>query len=85
MGQTELCGGLGAERDNGLPFREPAPAAARAVAQGASLAADAVGAVGLGGWIFGTDVLKTGLPCANSAMKSNTAWPCRRWASRCPW
>ncbi|QTE02724.1 SpoIIE family protein phosphatase [Streptomyces cyanogenus] len=57
----------------GLPFHEPTLAAARTVAQGASLLAALIGAVGLSGWILGVDVLKSALPGGVPAMKPNTA------------
>ncbi|MEU6599694.1 SpoIIE family protein phosphatase [Streptomyces flaveolus] len=57
----------------GLPFHESILAAARAVAQGASLLCALLGAVGLSGWIFGIDVLKTALPGGSPVMKPNTA------------
>ncbi|GHA11884.1 SpoIIE family protein phosphatase [Streptomyces echinoruber] len=67
-----LPGALGAERAEGLPFREPALAAARAAARAASLMAAAVGALGLCGWILRIDVLRSGLPGTSASMKANT-------------
>ncbi|MFF3906943.1 PAS domain S-box protein [Streptomyces sp. NPDC001848] len=61
------------EQAGGLPFRESAPAAARVVAQSASLVAAALGAVGLTGWILGIGVLKSVLPGVAASMKPNTA------------
>lgn len=63
----------GAVQAEGLPFHQPALAAARAAAQGASLVAAVLGAVGLAGWIFDIDVLKSVLPSVDASMKPNTA------------
>ncbi|MEU6592817.1 SpoIIE family protein phosphatase [Streptomyces sp. NPDC046881] len=57
----------------GVPFRGPALAAARTLAQGASLLTALLGAVGLAGWIFGVDLLKSALPGGAPAMKTNAA------------
>lgn len=57
----------------GLPFHEPAVAAAHAVAQGAALMAALFGAAGLSGWILGNGVLKSMLPGVAASMKPNTA------------
>ncbi|MEU5592974.1 SpoIIE family protein phosphatase [Streptomyces sp. NPDC020298] len=63
----------GAVQAEGLPFQQPALAAARAAARGASLVAATLGALGLVGWILGIDALKTVLPRVDSSMKPNTA------------
>ncbi|MFK0156101.1 SpoIIE family protein phosphatase [Streptomyces sp. NPDC090493] len=69
----ELPDARGTEQAVGLPFHEPAVAAARATAQGAALLAAALGTVGLAGWILGTDVLRTALSRADKSMQPNTA------------
>ncbi|MFF4399711.1 SpoIIE family protein phosphatase [Streptomyces sp. NPDC001480] len=70
---SELPRVPGAVQAEGLPFQQPALAAARAAAQGASLVAAMLGAVGLVGWIFGIDALKSVLPHVDASMKVNTA------------
>ncbi|MET8772192.1 SpoIIE family protein phosphatase [Streptomyces sp. NPDC004658] len=61
------------QQAEGLPLQESVLAAARAVAQGASLLCALLGAVGLSGWIFGIGVLKSALPGGTPVMKPNTA------------
>ncbi|MFE0512748.1 SpoIIE family protein phosphatase [Streptomyces sp. NPDC058964] len=68
----ELRDALGAVQTAGLPYQQSALGAARAVAQGAALAAAALGAAGLFGWILGSDVLRRA-PGADSTMTANTA------------
>jgi PAS domain S-box-containing protein len=68
-----LPGARGTEQAEGLPFHQPAVAAARAVARGASLLAGLVGAVVLFGWFLDIDALKSMLPGVDASMKSNTA------------
>ncbi|MEU6549019.1 SpoIIE family protein phosphatase [Streptomyces sp. NPDC046915] len=70
---SELPRVPGAVQAEGLPFQQPALAAARAVAQVVSLLAAALGAVGLAGWIFGIDALKSVLPRVDTSMKANSA------------
>jgi PAS domain S-box-containing protein len=69
----EPPGAPGAQQAEGLPFHEPAVAAARTAAQGASVVAAVLGAVGLFGWILGIEILKSVLPGVEASMKPDTA------------
>ncbi|NBM19744.1 SpoIIE family protein phosphatase [Streptomyces sp. GC420] len=66
-------GTTGVGRAEGLPFHAPTLAGARAVARTAALVAATLGAVGLAGWILGSEVLKSVLPGEGATMKPNTA------------
>ncbi|MGW7253605.1 SpoIIE family protein phosphatase [Streptomyces sp. NPDC054834] len=70
---SELPRAPGAVQAEGLPFHQPALAAARSAAQAASVVAAMLGAVGLSGWILGIGVLKSVLPGVDASMKPNTA------------
>ncbi|CAL9613135.1 hypothetical protein SUDANB108_05699 [Streptomyces sp. enrichment culture] len=66
-------GGRRAPQADGLPFRPPVPATARAAARCAALAAALLGLTGLTGWFTDTEALKSVLPGYAVSMKVNTA------------
>ncbi|MFE9774827.1 SpoIIE family protein phosphatase [Streptomyces sp. NPDC005931] len=71
--EPALPGVHGAEQTDGLPFHPRVLAAARVVAEIASLVAALLGTVSLLGWILDADALKSVLPGVAVSMKPNTA------------
>ncbi|WP_189557771.1 SpoIIE family protein phosphatase [Streptomyces pilosus] len=67
------AGVRGTERADGLPFHPPAVASVRAAAGVMALLAAVLGLVGLTGWVFDVDVLKSVLPGVATSMKANAA------------
>lgn len=68
-----LSGVQAMERADGLPFHPPTLAAVRMAAGIMALLTALLGLVGLTGWIFDVDVLKSVLPGVAVSMKANTA------------